>query len=42
MLNLYNISVKNIEIKLLFLSFNLKSPKKRPIFAENRITTINK
>ena len=33
---------KHIEVKQLFLSFNLILPNKRPILAENNIVTINK
>jgi hypothetical protein len=37
-----NIIPINRNIKILFMLFNLKLPKKRPIFAENKIVVINK
>ena len=37
-----NIIPINKNIKKLFMLFNLKLPKKRPIFAENKIVVINK
>ena len=37
-----NIIPINRNIKILFMLFNLKLPKKRPIFAENKIIVINK